>query len=469
MQAPGDPAWWKMAKMPWPESLLHHLRAAVQPTLEDEQDQERQYILHVILLGLGITGFTYGMVSLILWLMDKSPLVPALVGLGLQPFYALAYVLGLRGRLRIATLIPPSTLLLAMILATAWVGIGHATMIGLAMTVTTASVLLGVRWALIFAALGSLSYWIEGLLQGTLGLPQVLPLEENIHLEVIGLAIGLASLVALNWLAAREIARGMQRRREAESMRRIVSMQSAELDRIRERLVRREKLALLGQMAGSVGHELRNPLSVISNAAYYLTGVLAVEDPGMREYLELIASEVKRATDIVNELLEFGRIKEPERASTSIAALIDSVVQHYPPPEGVDLILGPPKEDLLVPLDPVQMLQALGNLLANAYDAVIERREDVGREIYQGRVVLRVTSRDGAVEITVEDNGSGISAEIRERLFEPLVTTKARGIGLGLALVKMVVESHGGEIRAQSQEGTGSSFTIRLPMEEAKP
>jgi len=83
--------------MPWPESLLHHLHAAVQPTLEDEQDRERQYILHVILLGLGITGFTYGMVSLILWLMDKSPLVPALVGLGLQPFYALAYVLGLRG------------------------------------------------------------------------------------------------------------------------------------------------------------------------------------------------------------------------------------------------------------------------------------------------------------------------------------------------------------------------------------
>ena len=189
----------------------------------------------------------------------------------------------------------------------------------------------------------------------------------------------------------------------------------------------------------------------------------------MREYLELIASEVKRATDIVNELLEFGRIKEPKCASTSIAALIDSVVQHYPPPEGVDLVLDLPEEDLLVPLDPAQMLQALGNLLANAYDAVIERREDVGRETYKGRVVLRVTSRDGAVEITVEDNGSGISTEIRERLFEPLVTTKARGIGLGLALVKMVVESHGGEIRAQSQEGTGSRFTIRLPLEEAKP
>ena len=262
----------------------------------------------------------------------------------------------------------------------------------------------------------------------------------------------------------------------SEHLEEMVEERTRELRAAQERLVRREKLAVLGQLAGGVAHELRNPLGVISNAIYFLQMTLPDASETTREYLDIVSSEVRGAEKIVSDLLNLSRTRTAEKEKIAVSALVSRMLEKRPPPEDVEVTTQIPSDLPPVFVDPRQMRQVLGNLVTNAYQAMpdggrlmIHVSEDEGigrhRDTGTGRPEddLPITPSP-CLRVSISDTGCGIPEENLEKIFEPLFTTRAKGIGLGLVLARKLVEGHGGTIEVQSEEGQGSTFTVRLPL-----
>ncbi|NOQ21390.1 MAG: PAS domain S-box protein [Candidatus Aegiribacteria sp.] len=230
-----------------------------------------------------------------------------------------------------------------------------------------------------------------------------------------------------------------------------------ELKQVEEKLIRNEKLAVLGQLSGGVGHELRNPLGVISNAVYFLQMTLSDADETTREYLEIISSEIRNSEKIVSDLLDLSRIKPAARERTAVSELFDQVLEKQPPPEKVTVNTEIPSELPPVFVDPRQIGQVLLNLVTNAYQAMPEG----------GILTIGAETEKEKVSLFLTDTGCGISEKAILKIFEPLFTTRARGIGLGLAVSRNLVEVNGGILEVRSEEGKGSTFTVILPIKEA--
>jgi len=237
----------------------------------------------------------------------------------------------------------------------------------------------------------------------------------------------------------------------------VVIRDITELQEMQERLVRQGKLAVLGQLSGSVGHELRNPLGVISNAVYFLQMVLTNADDTTREYLGIIGSEVRNAEKIVSDLLDLSRTRPAEREEVALSDLVAETLDKQPPPEGVAVTTRIASNLPIVFVDRLQMGRVLANLVANAYQAM----PDGGELLLSARV-------DGdRVCLCVTDTGCGVPPENIGKIFEPLFTTRARGIGLGLTVSRNLVQVNGGTIEVQSEERQGSTFTVALPARNA--
>ncbi|RME98945.1 MAG: PAS domain S-box protein [Chloroflexi bacterium] len=245
----------------------------------------------------------------------------------------------------------------------------------------------------------------------------------------------------------------------SEQLTDMVVRRTKELRAAQEELVRKEKLATLGQLAGSVGHELRNPLAVITNAVYFLKMMPAAADETVAEYLEIINSETHKAEKIVSDLLNFSRKWIANRRPASAKDLVQTTLAAVPPPEDISVQTQIAENLPAVLVDAQQMEQVLTNLLTNAYQAISG----------PGQVTVSARPNNGSVVVAVADTGSGISAENMKKIFEPLFTTKARGIGLGLVVTKNLVEANGGEISVCSVENQGTTFTISLPAVENQP
>lgn len=234
-----------------------------------------------------------------------------------------------------------------------------------------------------------------------------------------------------------------------------VARRTQELREAQERLFRNEKLAALGQMAGSVAHELRNPLSVILQALYLLRLTLPADDSKAREYLDIIANEVQTSNKIIQDLLDFSRTKTPERAPIPLAELAQGVLRRHPAPPNIQVHLNLPEDNLSAWADPRHAEMVLSNLVVNAYQAMPEG----------GSLTLSTHSlpESGEVAIAVRDTGVGISEEMKSKLFHPLFTTKSKGVGLGLVVCQKLAEANNGRIEVQSELGKGSTFTLILP------
>lgn len=229
------------------------------------------------------------------------------------------------------------------------------------------------------------------------------------------------------------------------------------LQEAQEQLIRKEKLAVLGQLAGGVAHELRNPLSVINNAAYFLKVTLSDADGTTNEYLNMVSSEVRDAEKVVSDLLNLSRIRTAVRKETAVSDLLAQVLVKRPPTNDITVStrIAPDMPALFV--DPKQIEHVLINLVTNAYQAMHKG----------GKLTMNAWTEKGQVHLSIIDTGCGITKENMEKLFEPLFTTKARGIGLGLVVSKGLVEANGGSIEVESEEGKGSTFTVILPTKEA--
>ena len=265
---------------------------------------------------------------------------------------------------------------------------------------------------------------------------------------------GFFAIALISWLTASSLERALEglRRTNLELNNR-VEIRTSELRLAQEKIVRSEKLAALGQLAGGVGHELRNPLGVISNAVYFLKSTQVDADEKMVQYLDILTEEVQNANAIINDLLDMGRSRPPEREVFTISSAMAKVLDKVPSPENVEVSWDVPDSEPAVYVDKGQTGIVFRNLVENAYQAMPEG----------GELKLEVASEKDRVLLRVADSGIGISEELMKKIFEPLYTTKPRGIGLGLTISKQLINANSGKIDVESKMGKGTVFTIVLP------
>jgi signal transduction histidine kinase len=170
----------------------------------------------------------------------------------------------------------------------------------------------------------------------------------------------------------------------------------------------------------------------------------------IREYLELISNELRYSGKIISELLDFARINSANKEELRVSELVAQVLKKHAPPQGIQVTTRIPCDLPLVSADPMQMEQVLTNRIINAYQAMSEG----------GKLTIRAKAENSKVAVSVADTGCGIPDEHQKKLFELLFTTKAQGIGLGLAISKNLVEANKGTIEVESEKGKGSTFII---------
>ena len=226
-----------------------------------------------------------------------------------------------------------------------------------------------------------------------------------------------------------------------------------ELKETQEKLLRTEKLAVVGQLTASIGHELRNPLSRIKTAAALLKN--EIKDPSSEtdELLKIVDNEVMISTKIINDLLDFSRERKPNLKPTNLNEVIINTLKRMRFPEdiSIDQELDPSIPQLN--LDDGQIQQILINLIMNSIQAT-----DNGGKIY-----VRTIRSAASVDLIIKDTGCGIPQENLDKIFEPLFTTKPTGIGLGMSIVKMLVEKHEGHMQIQSRMNIGTTVTLSFP------
>jgi signal transduction histidine kinase len=245
-----------------------------------------------------------------------------------------------------------------------------------------------------------------------------------------------------------------------------------ENSRVYGQMKERDRLAVLGQMAAGLAHEIRNPLGAIKGAAQLLADPSAdvVLDAASREFLGIILEEVDRLDRVVGSVLDLARPDQQTVLPTDVNAVVRRTLQVLSAEPGsddlkLDVILDPALPR--VSIDPEQLRQVLMNLLRNASQAMKGR----GKVAVSTRVRLGRGTRSGGgssaeetfVELTVADNGPGISQQVLENLFMPFFTTKEKGTGLGLAISQRIVQGAGGRIEVRSYEGKGSTFAVIFP------
>jgi two-component system, NtrC family, sensor histidine kinase HydH len=230
------------------------------------------------------------------------------------------------------------------------------------------------------------------------------------------------------------------------------------LDTYRENYVEKaraaERLATIGQLAASVGHELRNPLGIIDSSLYLIRQRMTrqgIDDAQLVKHWDKITAQVKHCSKTINSLLDLARDRPPSRRPELLKPLIERALEVSALPPGVDVELAI-ADDLKLYADPDDLVHVISNLLVNGAQAQGET----------GRIEVTAAPFKGGVEIRVRDHGPGVPAEIRERIFDALFTTKARGTGLGLALCRRIIYGHGGELRLEPTD-RGACFRVWLP------
>jgi len=240
-----------------------------------------------------------------------------------------------------------------------------------------------------------------------------------------------------------------------------VEERTAELQAAQARLIQSEKLAVIGQLASSLAHELNNPLQAIQSGLGLLMSEVKQGNATQALIdLDIIQAELERIQALFRQMLDFYRPVSHECQPLDLNAICDAVqvlMRKRLQDAHISLQLDLSSSLPLTCGDSNQIKQVLLNLLLNAAEAMPAQR---------GNITLSTASDNRQVSIRVVDDGIGIAEELRERLFEPLFTTKTRGLGLGLPISQEIIRRHGGEIQVESDPGRGTVFTVSLPVRE---
>lgn len=235
-----------------------------------------------------------------------------------------------------------------------------------------------------------------------------------------------------------------------------VEARTQELKEAHNRLLKAERFAAIGELAGMVGHDLRNPLTGIKNAAYYLKRKQSGSmDAKEKQMFEVIDKSVEHANKIVDNLLEYSREISLEIEECSPKSLLDYILLMIQIPAHIK-ILDRSLDEPTIWVDANKIERVFINLIRNAIDAMPEK----------GTLEIRSRQTGENVEFTFTDTGQGMSEQTMAKISMPLFTTKAQGMGFGLAICKRIVDAHGGKITVESTLGKGTTFTITLPIEQ---
>lgn len=248
--------------------------------------------------------------------------------------------------------------------------------------------------------------------------------------------------------------------RDLASLHRILDMELAiMLHTYREDYLRKmqqaERLSTFGALVGGIGHELRNPLSVMESSLYLLRARLPPDDERASRHADKIGAQIRLSNSIITELLDLIRDKPPEPRPVAPHVLVRESLEGFATPPGTELRLEVDAALPKVQVDPGQVRQVFTNLVQNAVEAMAGT----------GAVVVDAYAETGCLVFRVADSGPGVTPDVRARMFEPLVTTKSRGAGLGLALCHKLVEINGGSIAlAAAGPLSGACLEVRLPL-----
>jgi signal transduction histidine kinase len=250
-----------------------------------------------------------------------------------------------------------------------------------------------------------------------------------------------------------------------DNQRKLLEQTQSELQRSQASLVRAEKLAAVGQLAASVGHELRNPLMSVQNANSWLRKRVleppvdadgAADEAKIRTFFELIDREVKASNKIITDLLDFARERPLVVAPCHVKALVADALSKLTALDAAVEIRNDVPDDLpLLAADADQLRHAVANVVQNAVEAA--------RPGAAGLVTVRASATASTFTLAVQDDGVGMKPEVSARIFEPLFTTKTKGTGLGLAIVESIVRRHGGKVAVDSEPGRGTTVRLELP------
>lgn len=277
--------------------MINRLREAIAPTSPDPNIAQRQMVLNIVLLGLAIPGLLFGTVLLILWILGYVPPSGAIAGLGVLPFILLSYWLGRQGRLRIAGIIPTTTVFIIIVASLFQAGIGHASTIGMAMVVAAAGILIGTWAASIFVLLSILAYVLAGWAQNSGLISSATLPQATVLADVFVLGFGLAVLVVLIWLSNREMARALSMERGISDQLQVQSRELEELVSQRTRVLERRALQLQTTAdIAKLSTELPEPQMLMSQAielirsrfGYYHASIFIMDETG--NWADLTAS-----------------------------------------------------------------------------------------------------------------------------------------------------------------------------------
>ena len=249
-----------------------------------------------------------------------------------------------------------------------------------------------------------------------------------------------------------------------ENLEELVKERTRELENAQNELVRKERLATLGQLTATVSHELRNPLGAMRPSLYIVEKRMVKGDEKMTAAIERIKRSINRCDHIIDELLDFTRDSKLEKIPVKIDEWLEKIINEQALPRGICLEKKFSLGGLVCEIDPDRLRRAVINIFENGCHAMAGNSAS---DIKEG-ACLKISSEknhDDRIVLSVEDNGSGIAPEILSRIFEPLFSTKGFGVGLGMSAVRQVMEQHGGGVDVETEPGKGSIFRLWLPCE----
>lgn len=232
-----------------------------------------------------------------------------------------------------------------------------------------------------------------------------------------------------------------------------------ELEFTAQQLAKSERETAWREMAKQVAHEIKNPLTPMKLSVQQLLRTYNPEDPKSAEKLKMVANsiieQIDALTKIANEFSTFAKMPSPNQEKIELLTLINSIKELFDGTDNIELAVNSSINELYINGDKDQFVRVFNNLIKNAFQAIPKDRE--------GKIEISIDKDNENAIITIKDNGIGIAEDKRFKIFVPYFTTKSTGTGLGLAMVKQIIENHQGTIDFESLEGKGTVFTIRIP------